>query len=928
MSMNEELQSTNEELEATTEELRSLNEELTTVNAQLREKVEQLERAHDDLHNFFASAKVATLFLDEQLRVKRYTPAAQELLSIDHADIDRCITDIARELLQQGLAEDARNVLDHLTTQRRDLQTSDGHWVTRQVLPYRTESRRIEGVVVTFTDITELRAANESLEAKSRRLELAWDAARGGVYEHRVPLDETTYHSDQWAQVLGYRPEELPPPEGFEDWLREQIHPDDREVFAGVYKAFLAGEVQRLQIEARLRHHGGHWVWVRGVAKALERDAEGRVRHVLGMMIDITDLKRTEAALRETESRFREMADGLPLIVWVHDADGQQEYVNATFCEVFGVTREEMTGGRWQALLHPDDADAYNREFAACLREQRPFHGEARVQDARGRWRWVESWGRPRRGSGGDFGGFVGASADITERKEMEAAVRESEERFRTLADNIAQLAWMADSKGGIFWYNKRWYDYTGTTFEEVQGWGWQCVHHPDHVERVVTKIDACFEEGELWEDTFPLRAADGSYRWFLSRALPIRDHAGRVVRWFGTNTDITEQRIAEQQLREADRQKDEYLAMLGHELRNPLAAIRTATDLLGLSEAEDPMLTRARDVLERQTGHMARLLDGLLDVSRIAAGKIRLDTKVVDLVAVCRTVLDDAETTRNGRDLALLSDWPDEPVWVEADAVRITQVVDNLITNAIKFTPDGGEIRLRLATQGGMAVLVVEDTGKGIEPELLPHVFDSFRQSAQALDRAFGGLGLGLALVKGLVELHGGEVSAASDGPDRGATFVVRLPLASAPSRSVTPARTATDGPLRVLVIDDNRDAARALADLLTAVGYQVELAFDGRQGVQAATEQLPDLILCDIGLPDGMSGYAVARTLRDDPRTRELALVAATGYGDLEHKEKAREAGFDAHLTKPMHVDDIRRVVRELGLDAAAGESPSATG
>ncbi len=600
----------------------------------------------------------------------------------------------------------------------------------------------------TLSDVTELRTANARLEAKSRRLELAWETARGGIYEHRVPFDESTYYSDQWARILGYRQEELPHYQEFLTWLvEEMVHPDDRERVEQSYADFIEGRCERYQVEARMRHRAGHWVWVRTIAQALERDTGGRVRHVLGLMLDITDLKQTEAAVRESEQRFREMTDGLPLIVWVHDALGQQEYVNATFCEFFGVTPEEMKGGRWQMLLHPDDADAYNREFYACVEAHRPFHREARVKDRHGRWRWIESWGRPRLTADGKFHGFVGTSADITSRKEMDLALQESEERFRTLADNIAQLAWMADSSGSIFWFNKRWYDYTGTSLKEVEGWGWRKLHHPDHVERVIEKLTACFERGEVWEDTFPLRGADGGYRWFLSRALPIRNAQGEVVRWFGTNTDVTEQRDAEQRLVQADQQKDEFLAMLGHELRNPLAALRSASELLNISTGTDPVLRHTRDVLDRQTTHMAKLLDGLLDVSRVMRGKIVLERALVDLSEICRETADDLARRLNTETLEFSQDLPSEPVWIDGDRVRLTQVIDNLLSNAVKFSAQGGSVGLALERDAAVAVLRVRDTGAGIVPEHLPHVFAAFWQSTQTIDRACGGLGSGASV-------------------------------------------------------------------------------------------------------------------------------------------------------------------------------------
>jgi PAS domain S-box-containing protein len=919
MSMNEELQSANEELEATTEELRSLNEELTTINAQLRDKIEQLEQAHDDLHNFFSSTKVATVFLDERLCIKQFTPAARALLGIDHADTGRSIADIARELLQNDLEAEAKTVLEDLSPCSRELRTAEGRWFARQVLPYRTDNRRIEGVVVTFADVTELRTVNEALAVKSRRLELAWEAARGGIYEHRVPLDESTYHSDQWAQMLGYRRDELPSYDRFLAWLSEQVHPEDHDRHERAYSDFIEGHAERYQIELRLRHRGGHWLWVRGLSKALRRDADGRVRHLLGMMIDITDLKQAEEALRESEIRFREMADGLPLIVWVHDASGQQEEVNETYCEFFGVSREETKGGRWQMLVHPEDAEDYNREFYSCVRDQRPFHAEARVQHADGTWRWIESWGRPRRTLAGEFRGFIGTSADISERKQMEDALAKSEERFRTLADNIAQLAWMADGEGWIFWYNKRWYDYTGTTLEEMQGWGWQKVHHPDYVEHVVQKIRECFESGERWEDTFPLRGADGAYRWFLSRALPIRDEDGHVVRWFGTNTDITEQRDIEQKLIQADQQKDEFLAMLGHELRNPLAAIRNASELLKLGST-DPALEHVQAILERQTSHMAKLLDGLLDVSRIIRGKIEIEPQTTDLATVCRETAEDFAQRIRERTLELHTDVPCEPVWMEADPVRLTQIVDNLLSNAIKYTPDGGSVTLTLQRDDGLAVLKVRDTGIGIEPELLPHVFEVFRQSKQSLDRSYGGLGLGLALVQSLAELHGGRVKVSSEGRNRGSEFVVRLPIASETATKTRNVSSKGDGTLSILLIEDNEDAAEMLQQVLEITGHRVRVATHGKAGVALAKECRPDVILCDLGLPDGLSGFDVARALRADGGMQGVRLVALSGYGRPEDKARGAEAGFDAHLTKPVDVKVLERVLAEIGAEAKA--------
>jgi two-component system CheB/CheR fusion protein len=914
MSTNEELQSTNEELEATTEELRSLNEELTAVNARLRDKVAQVEQAHDDLDNFFSSANVATIFLDEQLRIKRVTPAAEALLGIGPGDNGRRVADIGRELLQNDLEAEAGAVLERLPVSSRELETADGRWIARRILPYRTDGRRIEGVVVTFADITELRAANLALEVKNRRLELAWEAARGGIFEHRIPLDESTYVSDQWAQVMGYRHDELPAPGDLLDWLASQAHPDDRARFESAYGDLAEGRADRYAIELRFRHRAGHWIWVRKIGRALEWDDGGRPTHALRMMIDITDLKQTEESLVESEARFREMADGLPLMVWVHDASGAQELVNRSFSEFFGIAPEDTRGGRWQMLLHPDDAQGYSREFYACIAEERPFHAEARVKHADGSWRWIESWGRPRLTATGQYHGLVGTSVDVTERRQFEDVLRDSEERFRTLADNISQLAWMAHGDGSMFWFNRRWFEFTGTTPEQMEDGGWRSVYHPDHVDRVVAKLRRCFESGQEWEDTFPLRGAGGEYRWFLSRAIPIRDEAGEVVRWFGTNTDVTQLREVEARLTQADRQKDDFLAMLGHELRNPLAAIRSASELLKIGVDGDATVARTQEVLERQTGHMAKLLDGLLDISRIIRGKINLDREVVDLGAVCREVTADVVAATRDRDLDIRSDIPPRPLWVDADPVRLAQIVNNLLANSIKFTPDGGSVSLALRSDGGAAVLEVRDTGVGIDPELLPHVFEIFRQSDQSLDRSSGGLGLGLALVRTLTELHGGSVEARSRGDGQGAEFAVRLPIAAAPERPDSIRSVGARAALRILLIEDNEDAAEMLGQLLERFGHEVAIAGNGPDGVAAARAAPPDIVVCDLGLPGGMSGYDVAIELRSDAGLAGLSLVALSGYGRPEDRARSAEVGFDHHLTKPVDLAALRLLLSNV--------------
>lgn len=349
---------------------------------------------------------------------------------------------------------------------------------------------------------------------------------------------------------------------------------------------------------------------------------------------------------------------------------------------------------------------------------------------------------------------------------------------FKQLADNIPQLAWITDAQGSIYWYNERWFAYTGSTLEAMAGWGWQAVHHPDHVQRVIDKFKRHIACGEPWEDTFPLRGRDGGFRWFLSRAFPLRNAEGEVVRWFGTNTDITEQLHAQQVLREAAERKDEFIVTLAHELRNPLAPIRTSADVLAAHPSADARCRKLTEIIRRQVAHMARLIDDLLDTAQISRRRLALDMTTVDLCTVVRAAVEDYAAALQAAGIQCTFEGTD-PLPVRADAERLTQAMVNILQNAIRYAPNSAvDIRAYADPERSQAVVTVRDEGQGIRPELLPTLFQPFAQEAQDGARSHGGLGLGLALVRGLIELHGGTVVARSDGPGRGATFELRLPL------------------------------------------------------------------------------------------------------------------------------------------------------
>ena len=482
----------------------------------------------------------------------------------------------------------------------------------------------------------------------------------------------------------------------------------------------------------------------------------------MSFLIDISEAKRAEADLRASEQRLRlivESATGFA--IFTMNTEGIIDSWNAGAERLFGYSEAEVVGQHDRFLYTPEDAvqKIPEREMKKAATEGRAVNERWHVRKGGDRF-WGSGLVQPLRDEG-NVVGFLKILRDMTEQREYEDRLRQAEEQFRTLADNMSQFAWMANEQGWIFWYNRRWYDYTGTTLEEMQGHGWQSVHHPDHVDRVVKRLQHSWDTGELWEDTFPLRGRDGHYRWFLSRAVPIRNEEGRILRWFGTNTDITEERELQQALLDADRRKDEFLATLAHELRNPLAPIRNGLELMRLAVGDDDAVEHARNMMDRQLGQMVRLVDDLMDVSRISRGKLELKRERVPLAAVVSSAVETSRPLIDQMGHELTVALPTDPIVVEADLTRLAQVFLNLLNNAAKYSERGGHIWLTAEPEGSDVVVTVKDKGIGIATDQLPHIFEMFTQVDRSLEKAHGGLGIGLTLVRRLVEMHNGRIEA-----------------------------------------------------------------------------------------------------------------------------------------------------------------------
>ena len=597
------------------------------------------------------------------------------------------------------------------------------------------------------------------------------------------------------------------------------------------------------------------------------------------------------------------------------DADGRISYLNPVASALTGWTNDDALGRPLTSVFHvleersrtpiADPAETALRDGRA---EGSGNHTILVGRD--GTERMIDRSVAPIIDASGRALGAVLVFHDVTERRKAERALEHSEERLR-LAQAVARIgSFEWDIPSNRFEWTEELSVIYGRRPEEVpgEGFAWHETVHPDDRDEVARKTIESIQTG-IYEHEWRILWPDGTERWVQGRGAAFFDEDGKPQRMLGVNIDITDRKRAEEALREADRNKDQFLATLAHELRNPLAPVRNALDILRLGGSDPRLLEDARAMMERQVAHLVRLIDDLLDVSRITRNRLELRTERVELAAIVEQAAETCRSRFEGSAQTFVVRLPEEPVRLDADPVRLAQVFGNLLTNASKYTARGGTITLDARVEHGDVIASVSDTGVGIPPDKLPQVFEMFTQIDRSLEQSRGGLGIGLALVKRLVELHGGSVTASSDGPGRGSTFTIRLPLADAAPATVPEAdeqgemmEDASNRPhRRILVVDDNEDAAMTLAMLLNMKGSETCMAHDGFDAVEKAAEFRPDVILLDIGLP-GMDGYDACREIRKQPWGTDITMIALTGWGQDDDRRRSMEAGFDLHLVKPV--------------------------
>jgi PAS domain S-box-containing protein len=654
----------------------------------------------------------------------------------------------------------------------------------------------------------------------------------------------------------------------------------------------------------------------------------GNERFFTGIVRDITERKQAEEELRRAEERMRSVVDHVIDGIITIDEYGSIESVNPAAEKLFGYCREEVIGQNVKMLMpepYHGQHDGYVRNYLNT--------GQAKIigigREVVGRRKDSSTFPMDLAVSEfhlGDRRFFTGIVRDITERKQAEEVLRASEERLRLLLESTKDYAIiMLDPRGHVMAWNVGAERIKGYTAEEIIGQPISRFYTQEAIKEgwPQREIDIAIRDGRFEDEGWRVRK-DGSTFWANVIMTALYDSAGKLRGFTKVTRDITERRRLEQELRqrledlaEADRQKNEFLAMLAHELRNPMAPMRNALHLMKMPGIDEEMAGQARGMMERQLDQLVRLVDDLLDISRIIRGKIELHKEVLDLTIAVMRAVETAQPVVEAQGHGLSIELPDKPIWVEADLIRLSQVIANLLTNAAKYTDRAGRISLAAETDNDEAVVRVQDSGIGIAQEMLPRIFDLFVQGDRSLARSQGGLGIGLTLVKRLVEMHSGSVSATSAGIGKGSEFVIRLPVVSV-SRAAIGGRVpyvsrphVTDAlRRRVLVVDDNVDAAESIAMILRLSGYDVRCTYDGPSVLETARGYRPDIVVLDIGLP-GMSGYEVAQQLRRQPGFERVPLVAVTGYGQEEDRRRSLEAGFDFHLTKPVDPQALQAFV-----------------
>ncbi|MGA2212924.1 MAG: PAS domain S-box protein [Bryobacteraceae bacterium] len=732
----------------------------------------------------------------------------------------------------------------------------------------------------------------------------------------------------RFCRMLGYSQRELLT----KAWA-ELIHPDDRKLAGESRDRLLKDPLECVDTERRYIQSSGASLWGR-VRSSLVRDPGGSPLYFVAHVEDITERKRVEDPLRDSEDRFRIMADSCPTMLWVTGSDGGIQFVNRAYREMCGVTSEQVEGHKWQSTIHPDDTPGYAAMFQRAVRAHTPYRAEGRFRSASGEWRWVLSQAEPRFSPGGEFLGHVGLSLDITERKQAEQALHASEEKFRELAENIREVFWiMSPTTNETLYISPAYEEIWGRTCESLYHDPMSFTHamHPDDLEEAHRSF-ARQIKGDLIDSEYRIRTPDGREKWIRDRAFPIRDHSGRLIRVVGIAEEITERKHYEEDLihaREgadaANQAKSRFLANMSHEIRTPMNGFLGMVQLL-LETDLTPEQQRYAVVAQNSGRTLLTLIDDILDLSKIEARKIVFENVNFNLRGTVENVVELLRVQATAKGLSIVSHLsPEIPALLGGDVHRLRQVLNNLCSNAVKFTERGSvTLHAVLESRSESAVILrftISDTGIGIGADQIADLFRPFTQADASTTRRYGGTGLGLAICKQLVEMMGGAIGVESE-VGVGSSFWFTVALELPPRSAGEPARPLPDAAFaaprrtvprsrgaRILVAEDNPVNREVAIALLGKLGYQSDAVSNGAEAIQALKGGQYDLVLMDCEMPV-MDGFDATHRIRESIHTC-IPIIALTANAMPADRDRCVREGMTDYLAKPV---DLKRLADVL--------------
>jgi PAS domain S-box-containing protein len=777
-------------------------------------------------------------------------------------------------------------------------------WLELRVYPFE------EGLVVYSLDITERKLATAALKTNQARLKLVIDDAPALI----------SYISSDFRYLLVNRAYEHwfghPADEMIGKTLAEVLGEEAWRVVGPRIEGALAGERQVFEGPVSYRDGGQRWI---SATYTPDFDPAGNVQGVVTMVVDMTQQKIAETRLRESEIYHRSLFDASGVgNAEVDPHTGRFLRVNKKYCELVGYSEAELVQRKtYLEITHPDDRERNRKLVESFVRgESKALEIEKRYVRKDGSTVWVHVTTTLLVQMDGKSYRLLGVAKDITERRRAE----EERQKFVSLAENSTEFIGFCDLQGRPLFVNDAGLRLVGLeSVEEAKKLHVRDLFYPEDLRSVDLTLLPQALKGSRSEAEVRFRNfKTGQARWVICNVFPIQTSGGELVGFGTVSRDITDRRQTEEMLKESDKRKDEFIATLAHELRNPLAPISNALQIWSRVGSDPQQSTRLREIMERQVQQLKRLIDDLLDVSRISRGKIKLRREPLSIVSIIEGALESVRPMIDESGHTVQVELPNDLVLVEGDSGRLMQVFGNLLNNAAKYTPRKGQIGVRGGINGGFVEISVFDNGSGIPAEMLTSIFEAFTQVHHNLDRAQGGLGIGLTLVKSLVEMHGGTVEARSEGPGKGSEFLVRLPLLKGVVDHMIRVpwqgeqEMGSVGRHRVLVVDDLRASADTLVMMLDGLGQETRAVYDGSSALSIAEEFHPEVVISDIAMPN-MDGYRLAGQLRL-MGGRQPFLVALTGYGQKHDRKRAFDAGFDAHLVKPTSLQDLRVLLRHL--------------